>query len=178
VSGGIYAIRREDMPELPTDVILDDMWVPLRASFERKGRIALSEHALAFDTAFEDGREFQRKARTLAGNFQLLARTPSLLWPIDNPVWFQLVSHKLMRLVCPVALAALFVSTAMLAAATGPEGGGWRALFGGQVVFYGLASLGGWAGTAGRIARTFVVLNAAAATGFWRFLRRSQSIVW
>ena len=78
-----------------------------------EGRLILfAEDAQAFDVAFEDDREFGRKVRTLAGNYQLFAWMPALLSPFSNPSWFETVSHKLLRLVSPWALAALVLACA------------------------------------------------------------------
>jgi hypothetical protein len=41
-----------------------------------------------------------------------------------------------------------------------------------------LALLGPRASKAGSLARTFVVLNAAAVVGLWRFLTGSQRVTW
>ncbi|MDC0682325.1 glycosyltransferase family 2 protein [Sorangium atrum] len=183
VTGPIYAIRRADMSQLPEGVILDDMWVPMRLRLEGRS-ILFAPDAIAYDDAFGDEREFGRKVRTLAGNYQLFSLLPALLVPFRNPSWFEIFSHKLLRLVCPWALAALLITSTV--AWTGAEMSGdasWtlyaaRALFGGQVAFYLLAALGGAAGKLGALARTFVVLNAAAVVGLWRYLRGSQKVTW
>ena len=47
-----------------------------------------------------------------------------------------------------------------------------------QVVFYAMAALGARAGRIGVLARTFVVLNAAAVVGLWRFATSRQKITW
>lgn len=180
VSGSIYAIRREDLRELPSDVLLDDMFVPLSVLHRHK-RVALSVDAEAYDHAYADEQEFGRKVRTLAGNYQLVAKLPWLLVPFKNPVWFQFVSHKLLRLVCPWALLILLVTSLLLAQSSAvpePERWFWRALAAGQITFYALAALGARAGRLGALARTFVVLNLAAVVGLWRFLRGSQAIAW
>ncbi|HEY3499063.1 MAG TPA: glycosyltransferase family 2 protein [Polyangiaceae bacterium] len=180
VSGSIYAIRSEDFDELPADVLLDDMFVPLSVARGRKA-IVLSPEAEAYDEAADDEREFGRKVRTLAGNYQLLAKMPWLLVPGMNPVWFQMVSHKLLRLVCPWALVLLFATSLGMAFAPGLspiDVAVWRAFALAQGFFYGLAALGARAGRAGVVARTFVVLNAAAVVGLWRFLRGSQAVTW
>lgn len=181
VTGPIYAVRARDLPDLPTDLILDDMWVPLRLRLE--GRLlVLAEDAVAWDEAFEDERERGRKARTLAGNYQLYARMPELLDPQRNPSFFEVVSHKVLRLACPFALGALAASTAWIVLA--PSGrsplvrAGARALAGGQLAFYALAAAGGAAGKAGTVARTFVLLNTAAVEGLVRHLRGSQRVTW
>lgn len=177
VAGGIYAIRRADMPELPPDVLLDDMYVPLRVALEQRKRIVLAQGAEARDDACDDAREFFRKVRTLAGNYQLVRMMPELLVPVLNPVWFQFVSHKLLRLACPWALAALLFASARLA--FGSHGNpAWRVLVLAEIAFY-VATVLGWAlGRVGAVARTFVVMNAAAVVGLWRFIRRTQSVTW
>ncbi|XYH99675.1 glycosyltransferase family 2 protein [Sorangium sp. So ce1128] len=183
VTGPIYAIRRADMSQLPEGVILDDMWVPMRLRLEGR-EILFAQDAIAYDDAFGDEREFGRKVRTLAGNYQLFSLLPALLDPFRNPSWFEIFSHKLLRLVCPWALVALLITSTV--AWIGAEASGdvsWtlyatRALFGGQVAFYLLAVLGGAAGKLGSLARTFVVLNAAAVVGLWRYLRGSQKVTW
>ncbi|WP_437735148.1 glycosyltransferase family 2 protein [Sorangium sp. So ce1335] len=183
VTGPIYAIRRADMGQLPEGVILDDMWVPMRLRLQGR-EILFAQDAIAYDDAFGDDREFGRKVRTLAGNYQLFSLLPALLVPFRNPSWLEVFSHKLLRLVCPWALAVLLLTSTV--AWIGAETSGdvsWalyatRALFGGQVAFYLLAALGGAAGKLGTLARTFVVLNAAAVVGLWRFLRGSQRVTW
>jgi cellulose synthase/poly-beta-1,6-N-acetylglucosamine synthase-like glycosyltransferase len=180
VSGSIYAIRRADMPNLPGDVLLDDMFVPLRVALNTGKRIVLAESAEAHEFACTDEHEFPRKVRTLAGNYQLVAKMPWLLVPGVNPVWFQIVSHKFLRLVCPWALLILFCASGRLAfrGSLPAEGPGWLALFFAQCAFYLFALLGPRVGRLGALARTFVVLNAAAVVGLVRFVRGSQAVTW
>jgi hypothetical protein len=181
VTGAVYAIRRQDFPELPSDVILDDMWVPLTMALRTHRRIELCDDARAYDEAFDDEREFERKVRTLAGNYQLLRKMPILLDPAVNPLWFGLVSHKLLRLVCPFALLLLLLigATALFVPAQTPaEELALGALLFGQLGFYLLALLGARAGRLARLSRSFVVLNAAALVGFWRFARGTQKVTW
>ena len=182
VTGPIYAIRKADMDELPDDVILDDMWVPMRLRLAGR-RIVFVEEAEAYDQAFLDEREWGRKVRTLAGNYQLFARLPRLLLPFTNPSWFETFSHKILRLVCPwVMLALLLTSIAAVAIpASVPDAAGqWlvRAVLAGQLLFYAGALAGARAGKLGGIARTFVVLNYAAVVGLFRYLRGRQRITW
>jgi biofilm PGA synthesis N-glycosyltransferase PgaC len=183
VTGPIYVIRKGDLPEVPLDVILDDMWIPMRLRLERR-RLLFCEEAVALDEAFGDEREFGRKVRTLAGNYQLLARMPGLLVPLVNPSWLELLSHKVLRLVCPWLLLAFLAASLIAAAPLQPTAfelsGVWlmRAFALGQLFLYLLALMGPRAGRAGIVYRTFVVLNAAALLGLWRFVRGSQKITW
>ena len=180
ITGSLSAIRRRDLRTLPSDLILDDMWIATETRL-RRARALLVEDAIARDQAFSDEREFGRKARTLAGNYQLFARRPRLLLPFVNPSWFETISHKVLRLFCPWFLLALLVTCSVAAAglvSPGLERDLLRGLLSAQIAFYGLAALGNRAGRVGAVARTFVVLNAAAVVGLWRALGGRQKITW
>ena len=82
--------------------------------------------------------EFQRKTRTLAGNYQLVRLEPRLLLPFVNPVWVQFLSHKLARLFVPYALCAIFITSGMLAA----QHVLFSVVFACQLIFYGLGVYG------------------------------------
>jgi cellulose synthase/poly-beta-1,6-N-acetylglucosamine synthase-like glycosyltransferase len=167
MTGAIAMVRRADLVLLPEDLILDDVWIPMRLALAGK-RVVVVDGARAFDVAFEDDREFRRKARTLSGNFQLFAYLPALLSPFKNPIWFETFSHKVLRLAAPWLMLALF----MLSIGAAAGGDLWTgALLYGQIGFYLAAAVGRRAGPIGGLARTFVVLNAAAAVGLVRFLR-------
>ena len=170
VYGGFYAIRRALAVPQPAGIILDDMFQPL--SIIRQGyRSVLDAHAYVYDTwptKIED--EFQRKVRTLAGNFQLFQLAPWTLTP-RNPVFFQLVSHKVMRLVVPYLMILLFVSTLALSSSSH------------LYVAFAVFQIAGWliaiAGLYYRIpvlhriaapASALLVLKAAAVAGLYRFL--------
>ncbi len=177
VAGAVYAIRKADLPKLPEDLILDDMWVAMRLRLQRR-TVAYAVDAIATDEAFDDDKEFGRKVRTLAGNYQLLALLPGVLFPWSNPSWFEFVSHKLMRLVCPFALLGLFVVLPGAALLNEANPAIWQLLALAQLGFYALALVGDQVGKLGQLARTFVVLNAAAVVGLWRHLRQTQRITW
>jgi cellulose synthase/poly-beta-1,6-N-acetylglucosamine synthase-like glycosyltransferase len=179
MTGPIAAVRKTDLDLLPADLILDDIWIPMRLRL-RGRKVLFAEEAIAYDRAFDDAREFGRKVRTLAGNYQIFARMPALLSPFANPSWFETVSHKVMRLLCPWALLALFaISCAGLFAS---EGGGaaiaWGFLVAGQLAFYGAAVVGRRAGRIAGVARTFLVLHVAAIVGLWRYLTGQQKVTW
>jgi biofilm PGA synthesis N-glycosyltransferase PgaC len=168
VTGAIYAIRRELYTEIPRGTILDDVFVPMNVA--RKGkRIVFQPSAIARDRIFsKKGKEFSRKVRTLTGNYQLLRLAPWLL-SSSNPLLFRFVSHKLLRLLVPLLLVLMLVSSAI---ADGPF---YSVVFWLQILFYGLAAFGALTPTAKRfkpvaIASTFVMLNAAAALAFYNFI--------
>jgi poly-beta-1,6-N-acetyl-D-glucosamine synthase len=172
VYGGFYAARRSLVSQNPDGLILDDMFQPL--SIIRQGyRSVVDRSAHVIDTwpATHAG-EFNRKLRTLAGNFQLIAFAPWLLTP-QNRVLVQLVSHKLLRLIVPYLFVSLLVSSAVLGLLTRSVP---FAIFGLlQCVFWFMAAL------ALRVripvlhrlaapASALLVLNAAAVAGLWKYL--------
>jgi biofilm PGA synthesis N-glycosyltransferase PgaC len=115
--------------------------------------------------------------RTLAGNFQLVARLPQALLPWRNPVWLQLVSHKLLRLVVPWALLTMLATSAVLSAPI------YQALFWWQLGFYGLALAGNIGAVSSRLrpagaAASVVVLSAAAWVAFWVWVTGRAARSW
>lgn len=182
VTGAIYVVRGSDLEELPEDTILDDVLIPMRLRLRGK-KVLFEPEARAFDTAADDDKEFGRKARTLAGNFQLFARLPALLSPGANPSWLETVSHKALRLCGPWLLATVAASSFSFAlrpprGASARSVAAARALALAQLAFYAGAALGPRAGKLGNVARTFVVMNAAAAVGLARFVRGGQRVTW
>jgi cellulose synthase/poly-beta-1,6-N-acetylglucosamine synthase-like glycosyltransferase len=176
VSGAIHAMRRELAPTLPAGLILDDMYLPVTVQFAGK-RVWMARNALAFDSGSRDeAEEFRRKLRTLAGNWQLIAKFPRLLDPFANPVWFAFVSHKLLRLLAPWALLAALVASLC---AGGPL---YTALFVLQLLVYALATLAILSpNTTARVplaatVGTFVMLNSAALLSLPAWLRGSRSL--
>jgi biofilm PGA synthesis N-glycosyltransferase PgaC len=177
VSGALYVIRKVDLIDLPEDLILDDVWIPLRLRLQGR-QLLFCEEAVAYDEVYEDDREFGRKVRTLAGNCQLVAKLPTLIVPFVHPSWFEFWSHKLLRLLCPFVLV-LLILLSLMGTATGQSPiVFFRLLLIGQLLFYAAALLGRRAGGIGRLCRTFVVLNVAALVGLWRFLRGLQRVTW
>lgn len=134
-TGALYAIRRDDVAPLPEGTILDDMLVPLRAVLRGK-RAVFEPRARAYDRLSPPQWEYQRKIRTLTGNYQLLRLMPDLLRPRRNPVFVQLLSHKVGRLLVPHCLLALYVSSALLL------DGFYALAFHAQTAWYGLALIG------------------------------------
>jgi glycosyltransferase involved in cell wall biosynthesis len=170
VYGGFYAARRTLVRPAPAGLILDDMFQPL--SIIRQGyRSVVDRSALVIDTwPARTNDEFNRKVRTLAGNFQLIARAPWIL-SLRNRVLFQLVSHKLLRLVVPYFLLLMLLSACVLAA----HSTGWAIIAIAELLLLAIAALSlrkklpviqRLAAPAGAL----LVLNAAAVAGLYRAL--------
>lgn len=174
VTGAISAVRRRLFRPIPPGTILDDVYWPLCVALQGY-RIIHDHRAAAYDRLPPRARdEFRRKVRTLSGNFQLLARLPAALLPWRNPIWLQLVSHKVLRLLVPWALLTL------LAASTVLPGPLYQMALISQLALWGLGLLGLIPALAKRsrlasAAGSFLVLNSAAWLAFWVWLSgRSQ----
>ncbi len=177
VSGSIAAVRKSLFIPIPPGTILDDVYWPLAIAMYGY-RVVHDESAKAYDRLPDRTRdEFRRKVRTLSGNFQLLARLPQSLNPFTNHVFFQLLSHKILRLMVPWALMALLVLSCIL------EHPVYRICFIAQLAFYAIAVLGLTRYAATRLklasaAASFLVLNTAAAVALWTWISGRSTRSW
>jgi len=174
-TGAFYAVRRNLLRPIPPETILDDVYVPFQVV--RQGQRVVFDHtALAWDNLKPGPRqEFRRKVRTLIGNYQLLRLAPWLLTR-SNPIRFQFVCHKLLRLLVPFALLGLLISTLWLRKDI------YQLALVLQLVFYSLAALNIFRARIGMVSRlsdislTFIVLNTAAAVAFLYFITGRKAV--
>ena len=169
-TGALYAVRRELLTPVPADTILDDVYIPMQVVRQGK-RVVFDDRARAWDNPdLGTEREFARKVRTLSGNYQLLQLAPWLL-SASNPIRFEFVSHKLLRLVIPFALGALLLASLAL------HGVFYRTVLILQLAFYALGALAlcrlltrGLPSRIANVAGTFVLLNGAAVMALGNFV--------
>jgi biofilm PGA synthesis N-glycosyltransferase PgaC len=170
--GSLYAIRRELYPFPSPDTINDDFTIPIRI-LEHGYRVAYEPGAIAYEEAHEmEG--FSRRVRITAGNVEQMREIKSLLWPPRPFVLFCLLSHKTGRLLVPlfmlVALAANVVLRSQFP---------YNWLLVGQVLFYGLAVLGGIFSLRPKILRLpyyFCMINSALFAWIYQALRHRRTI--
>lgn len=180
VTGALYALRRECFRPIPPQTILDDVAIPMQVAMQGR-RVGFEAGAIAFDRpSTVVAQERVRKVRTLAGNFQLLKLYPSLLSPWHNPLFPAFLSHKLLRLLAPAAMAVCLLANGWLAA-----GGDvfFIAVLCIQLFAYALAWLGGQPVVAerlklARIGHAFLMLNVFVVLGFLEFLRNPNPQLW
>jgi cellulose synthase/poly-beta-1,6-N-acetylglucosamine synthase-like glycosyltransferase len=181
VTGPIYAIRRELFEPVAADTLVEDLLVPLRIA--RRGfRVVVERDARATDDAAfaVAGHEFVRKVRTLAGNFQLFARERWLFNPWKNRLWWQVVSHKALRLLIAPLQVALFLSNVALAG-TSPL---YALSMLGQVIFYAGAIAGCIFPRGAKkpflvsFPHLFCLLSWATVVAFFRSITRRQPVTW
>jgi cellulose synthase/poly-beta-1,6-N-acetylglucosamine synthase-like glycosyltransferase len=178
-TGAIYAIRRALFEPLPRNTLLDDVLIVVRtvrhgyrAIFEPKARA----HDRPSTTAEE---EFQSKVRTIAGNFQLFSGERWLLNPLRNRLWIQTVSHRGLRLLCPLfLLCALSANVCMVDSPL------YAGALAGQVVFYSAALAGRALRHQGKktrlltLAYVFCLLHWATVVAFFRFVTGQVAVTW
>ncbi|HUV36782.1 MAG TPA: glycosyltransferase family 2 protein [Patescibacteria group bacterium] len=176
-TGAIYAVRRDLVGPIPPDTVLDDIEFPLQA-FKKGYRVIFEPGAVAYDAAVSEiGREFGRKTRTLAGNFQLFSRNPWLFNPFRNRIFLQTISHKFFRLLVPYALIVLLASSLL-------QGGiAYRVFFASQVLAYLLGCAALLSAAIRRIrpanlASVFISLNAASVVALHMFVFHRIDVRW
>ncbi|MCU1295988.1 MAG: hypothetical protein JWO91_266 [Acidobacteriaceae bacterium] len=174
-TGAIYAVRWNLVMPVPPETVLDDVYIPMQV-VHQGARVIFDPRARAWDLPdLGKSREFNRKVRTLGGNYQLLQLAPWLLSK-ENPIRFEFLSHKVSRLTAPFALLVVLLTSCFL---TGPI---YRIALILQVAFYGLSLLAMMQLAKGPLARmadaayTFVVLNTAAAVAFGNFVTGRKTI--
>ena len=124
--------------------------------------------------------EFNRRTRIIARSLRGLWSERGVLNPLAHGLFaVQMVSHKLMRWMVPLALIAALVSSALLV-----DHALYRTLLWVQLVLYGLALLGNLLpAQLGRFALFYVpahfcAINAGALLGLLRFVSGRRYRVW
>lgn len=175
-TGAIYAVRRDRFVTLPADTLLDDVVVPMQVIVQG-WRVGYCEEARAWDPQpLTPELEARRKLRTLAGNFQMMFRHPAWLNPLKNRTWWQLISHKYLRVLSPWMLLGIVGCTAVLAA---------HALFLGLLIVEAGMIMGamavlkfpralGWFPGA-RLVTAFAMVQIACVQGLVAYLRCRQN---
>ncbi|MFC1680975.1 glycosyltransferase family 2 protein [Pseudomonadota bacterium] len=172
-TGHLYAIRRSLFKPLPPNLLLDDLYTPMQIVLQGY-RVLFEPDAKVFDQEASIKTEYWRKARTLAGNYQLIHLLPDVLNPFRNRIFVQYVSHKIFRLFCPYAFLMLLISNIWLLVTQSTYWTFYAFSLAIQMLIYALALIGALGNDSGsrlvRICHTFVVFNAAAVEGLRRYL--------
>lgn len=179
VTGAIYVLRRDAYIPIPEETLLDDVLIPMNAVMAGQ-RVLFESEAYAFDVPSSDpAREKRRKTRTIAGNFQLPSLSPALLNPIKNPLWWQFISHKMLRLIAPVLLVVALVANWIILS----DHPLLMLSFIGQLIVHGLVLLSVIFDDLRRflpirIIRAFHDMMYFTVLGAWTFIRGRQLSSW
>jgi cellulose synthase/poly-beta-1,6-N-acetylglucosamine synthase-like glycosyltransferase len=183
-AGELFSVRK-DLYEYPGDnILLDDFVISLRIC-EKGYRLAYEPDAFAMEApSFSIQEEKKRKARISAGAFQSMILLRSLLNVFRFPVLsFQYISHRVLRwTLCPLFLPLALVLNIILVWKSDQSVYQW--ILAAQTGFY-LLALAGWILYKKQIRISFlyvpyyfVFINLSLYTGFRRFLKGNQSVLW
>jgi cellulose synthase/poly-beta-1,6-N-acetylglucosamine synthase-like glycosyltransferase len=186
-AGELFAIRTKLYRHVEHDTLLDDFIISLRVAQEGY-TIQYDPDAYAIETASANVKEeLKRKIRISAGGIQAIVRLGSLLNIFKyGTLSFQYISHRVLRwTLTPVCLLILIPLLLALALYEGIFSLGlYSLLFWLQLLFY-VAALSGWflENRKTRIKILFVpyyffIMNLSVVLGFFRYLRKSQSVNW
>lgn len=181
-AGELFAFRRENYEPVPTDTIIEDFYLTLSIAM-RGQRVAYAADAWAAESSSASvGEELKRKIRIAAGGIQAIVRLHPLLNIFKyGTLSFQYISHRVLRwTLAPLALPIIFISNGVLAATSNF----YKGIFMLQIVFY-LAAFAGWILEKRKIKLKalfvpyyFCMMNYAVYSGFLRYLKGRQSVLW
>ncbi|MBI2428799.1 MAG: glycosyltransferase family 2 protein [Ignavibacteriales bacterium] len=180
-TGAIYAIRRECFVALPTHkAVADDFYIPMRV-IEQGYRSIYDKNATSWEeTTASSYKEFQRKIRIGAANFNSISDFKYLLHPKYGFIAYGLFSHKILRWFVPFFLILVVIFNSILLSC----GKIYEILFFLQVIFVCLVIIGFILDHAKFpikffiIPYYFMVANVALLIGFIRFIRGSETAAW
>ncbi len=180
-TGAVYAIRKSLYKPLPTSkTVMDDFLIPLE--IVKKGfRVVYEPDAVAYENAAGTvSREFRRKVRIGAANFNGISEFISLLHPRYGFVAFALLSHKIIRWFVPFLLLGVFIASVVLSLTS--EFYLWLLFAQLGFIIFGLLGfiLEKFKLNIGILSFPyyFIVMNLALFIGFFRFLRGNQKPTW
>ena len=177
--GQLFAVRRSVFP--PVKKVGEDFYIPMKLLASTGLRVIYEPEAIAYTPAAANlGIEFERKTRAHVSFLLTLALLPELLSPWKTPIWWQYISHHVLRMIVPLALIATLGASAWLAVSSRF----YFALLIAQLIFYAFAAMG--FALARRDIRIklfyvpfyFTFANAAVALALLRWPRRKYDYAW
>jgi cellulose synthase/poly-beta-1,6-N-acetylglucosamine synthase-like glycosyltransferase len=183
-TGAIYAIRKQLYTPVPENIVLDDVYIPLKI-VEKGYRAVFDDKAKALDKAADSPREeSRRKVRTLYGNYQIFREFKHLFNPLKSPIAIQFFSHKFLRIIAPFILITLLAVNILLSHILY-----YKMVLCLQILFYIMAIVGFLtryqkSGLLKRISNicyapyVFSLLNFSALIGFIKYAFTKQEVTW
>jgi cellulose synthase/poly-beta-1,6-N-acetylglucosamine synthase-like glycosyltransferase len=177
--GQLYAVRRSLFPHV--EKVGEDFYIPMKIVAATGMRVIFEPRAIAHTPAAANLKiEFERKTRAHVSFLLTLPLLPKLLLPWRNPVWWQYVSHHVLRMAVPLALAGALATSFVLA----PHSHWYAAAAAAQSLFYAMSAVGLWLALHDIRVRLFyipfyfVFANAAIANALLRWPRRKYEYAW
>jgi glycosyltransferase involved in cell wall biosynthesis len=180
-TGAIYAVRRALFRPVPPGVT--DDFATSTAVIAQGRRLVFAPGAVAVEPVGRSGEvEFERKVRVMTRGLNAVIARRELLDPRRHGFYaLQLVSHKVLRRLMALPLAALALS----AAALGRRSPAFRVLAAAQGIVYALGAAGlalGGRGAAGArvlaLPAYFCLVNLASLRALWNVVRRRDIDRW
>lgn len=180
--GGLYAIRRGLYLPVIDPAVTDDFAIST-AVIEQGYRLVFEPQARAIEFAIPEARrEFRRRVRLMTRGLRGVLLRRRLLNPARYGFYsLVLFSHKVVRRLAPLALAAIAAASAYLA----PASPIYAALFAAQVAFYALA-VAGFVLRRRRVGRLkaiyvpffYCMANLASAVALIELMRGTRIALW
>jgi cellulose synthase/poly-beta-1,6-N-acetylglucosamine synthase-like glycosyltransferase len=187
-AGELFAVRTELLEEVEPDTLLDDFIISLRIAM--KGyTIQYNPEAYAAETSsLSVKEELKRKIRISAGGIQSIIRLRKLLNIFKyGTLSFQYISHRVLRWsLAPLSLLLILILNLFLSIREIQQNqpGLYTVIMVLQLLFY-LAALTGWILENRKlkvkvlfVPYYFFIMNYSVYLGFFRYLRRTQSVNW
>ena len=178
-TGAFYALRKCLFHSIPESTLLDDVAIPMQA-IQTGARCIFESNAYAYDRPTQTaGQESIRKRRTIAGVVQLMIHHPTWLLPWKNPIWFEYISHKVMRLLSPLFMMTLMVSNIILADIIL-----YQILLLAHLTFYLSGAIGWFLQKTGHPSKIFgpflifLTLNMTTVAALWDAFRGNFQVTW
>ncbi len=172
--GHLHAIRKDLYPYPDPETINDDYVIPV--SVLAKGYRAVYEpSAIVYEEAHEMT-GFGRRVRIMAGNIQQLREIGGLLHPIRPLPLFFFLSHKLCRLLVPLAMVVALIANLFLFSS--PV---YLATFYAQLLFYAMACAGALLRLRPKplmLPYYFCMINVAMFFGLYHALTERRTLAW
>ncbi|WP_395752829.1 glycosyltransferase family 2 protein [Prosthecobacter sp.] len=181
-NGANYALRRDLWTGCPPEIVVEDLYVPLRLLMDG-WHVVFESSALAYEDlppALAD--EFGRRIRIGAGDFQILANCLPLLNPTHNLAAWVFFSHKVLRWIAPFFMLATLLGVLFLCLLKAPGsmllGAACLAIMALTATGFSSLRLPGPLGRLASVSAYFATMNAALFFGFFRWLRGGQKTTW
>lgn len=178
-TGQLYAVRRELFPRVAR--VGEDFYIPMKVLASTGRRVAYVPEAVAsIPAAATLSVEFERKTRAHVAFLIALPLLGEILLPWRSPVWWRFISHHVLRMLVPLAMLAVFVSSAALAR----ESRTYSYVLLAQLFFYVFALVGWRLAARGRRPKIFylpfyfVFVQVALAEAWLRWPRRKYDYAW
>jgi cellulose synthase/poly-beta-1,6-N-acetylglucosamine synthase-like glycosyltransferase len=175
--GAIFACRRELYRPLAADDI-NDLVLPLQVAAQG-WRVVLAEGAFCLEEGSRSDGEYQRQVRIATRTLRALMRHKGLFSPVRRP-WFafQVVSHKLLKLMLPFFMLLALLANLILAGAGLSFYPALLILQGGGYALAAWGRLTGGRGKGSGAAYNLCLVSVAFLVGWSKWLRGETFTTW